>query len=406
MENISHFQSLDELIKALDRERKLIQALFQDRKKLSFRVELAKEMASKREDSLDFMRKFGIIREVDDCVELEDVYLRFFEDVLVVNETINVASVRECIEALNDEIDFYLTEQNPNRKASYLKNVKRLLRNINLDTYRNVIDLSRNINNTYKNEPNFAIKKKKLENLDEKRKSIALLINECEKLIDERQITFFTIAMDVQLNQIVSDLKFRFREVYHNLLELNRTIITYLNLIEQQSRIFQKIQKVKYLRDQLLLETNTDIEALLSVRNPLWMEPRPRYILLPSLSMLRNTDEGVWVLQMVASMKEYMRTRKGLTAPPLTPEEMAEKTQELKVVDIEGVKNAFLASGDHLYHFLMNYTGYNIPMDVESKRELFCQIAVLYSNEVSFTNEYRTEGCYMYAVIVPSGMED
>ena len=228
MENISHFQSLDELIKALDRERKLIQALFQDRKKLSFRVELAKEMASKREDSLDFMRRFGIIREVDDCVELEDVYLKFFEDVLVVNETINVASVRECIEALNDEIDFYLAEQNPNRKASYLKNVKRLLRNINLDTYRNVIDLSRNINNTYKNEPNFAIKKKKLENLDEKRKSIALLINECEKLIDERQITFFTIAMDVQLNQIVSDLKFRFREVYHTLLELNRTIITYL----------------------------------------------------------------------------------------------------------------------------------------------------------------------------------
>ena len=54
----------------------------------------------------------------------------------------------------------------------------------------------------------------------------------------------------------------------------------------------------------------------------------------------------------------------------------------------------------------MNYTGYNIPMNVESKRELFCQIAVLYSNEVSFTNEYRTEGCYMYAVIVPSGMED
>ena len=36
MDNLSHFRSLDELIRALDRERRLLHALFQDRKKLSF----------------------------------------------------------------------------------------------------------------------------------------------------------------------------------------------------------------------------------------------------------------------------------------------------------------------------------------------------------------------------------
>ena len=35
-------------------------------------------------------------------------------------------------------------------------------------TVRNVIDLKRNIDNTYKNEPNYRVKLSKLKNLDEK----------------------------------------------------------------------------------------------------------------------------------------------------------------------------------------------------------------------------------------------
>ena len=56
MDNLSHFHSLEELIRALDRERKLLHALFQDRKKMSFRYELARELASKKDESLEFLR--------------------------------------------------------------------------------------------------------------------------------------------------------------------------------------------------------------------------------------------------------------------------------------------------------------------------------------------------------------
>ena len=95
MEHLSHFRSLDELIRALERERRLIHALFQDRKRLSFRYYLARELASKRDESIDFLRRFGVIRNNADFLELEDVYLRFFEEVLEVNEEISVASVKE-----------------------------------------------------------------------------------------------------------------------------------------------------------------------------------------------------------------------------------------------------------------------------------------------------------------------
>lgn len=402
MEHLSHFRSLDELIRALERERRLIHALFQDRKRLSFRYDLARELASKRDESIDFLRRFGVIRSNADFLELEDVYLRFFEEVLEVNEEISVASVKESIESLNNAIDYYRSESNPGRKYGYLRDVKRMLRNIALTTLRNVIDLKRNIDNTYKNEPTFAVKKKKLVHLDEKRRDIAALINECERLIDVKQSNFFMEeVMDVQLKEIVTDVKLQLREVYHNLLELDRQIINYLNLIEYQNRLLQKVQKLKYLRDQLLLDTNTDVREKLSTRNPIWMEPRPRYSLKVSLSMLRNSEDGLKILHDVANGKVNNRLRKGNLAEALTEDELAEQQQISKMVDVGEVKNAFMASGDNLFHFVMNYSGYRMEIDEEAKLVLFCQIASQYLDELSITDEFCQYGAIEYPLIYP-----
>lgn len=401
MDAASHFHSLEELIRALDRERKLLYALFQDRKRLSFRYNLAKELATKKDESIEFLRRFGIIHENGDFVELEDVYLKFFEEVLEVNEEINVASVKESIGSLNAAIDYYQSEKNATRKWGYLKDVKRILRNIALTTLRNVIDLKRNIDNTYKNEPTFVVKKKKLVHLDEKRKDIAALINECEKVIDEKQATFFLMAMDVELKDTVTDVKLQLKEVYHNLLELDRQIINYLNLIEYQNRLFEKVQKLKYLRDQMLLETNTDIKAKMDARNPVWMEPRPRYTLKVSLSMLRTTDTGLKILQDVAKGKSNDRLRKGNLAEPLTKEELTEQQKVLQTVDVREVKTAFMASGDNLFHFVMNYSGYRKQMADEEKLVLFCQIAAQYHDELVISEEYGQHGNIEFPFIYP-----
>lgn len=401
MDAASHFHSLEELIRALDRERKLLYALFQDRKRLSFRYNLAKELATKKDESLEFLRRFGIIHESGDFVELEDVYLKFFEEVLEVNEEINVASVKESIGSLNAAIDYYQSEKNATRKWGYLKDVKRILRNIALTTLRNVIDLKRNIDNTYKNEPTFVVKKKKLVHLDEKRKDIAALINECEKVIDEKQATFFLMAMDVELKETVTDVKLQLKEVYHNLLELDRQIINYLNLIEYQNRLFEKVQKLKYLRDQMLLETNTDIKAKMDARNPVWMEPRPRYTLKVSLSMLRTTDTGLKILQDVAKGKSNDRLRKGNLAEPLTKEELTEQQKVQQTVDVREVKTAFMASGDNLFHFVMNYSGYRKQMADEEKLVLFCQIAAQYHDELVISEEYGRHGNIEFPFIYP-----
>ena len=200
---MSTFRSIEELVKSLDREKELLKEMFAKRKSLSFRYDYALEMTEYKEERIRYLIDYGVIRDTGDFLEMEDIYLKFFEDVLEVNEEINVSFVQDYLTRLNENIDYYLKENNEQRKYNYQREVKRCLKNIALTTVRNVMDLKRNMDNTYKNEPNYKIKKTKLVRLDEKRNNIALLIRKSEELIDYGQPVFFRVAMDVQMRNVV-----------------------------------------------------------------------------------------------------------------------------------------------------------------------------------------------------------
>ncbi len=183
------FSDIDSLLRVISREKDILRFLFVSRKAPSLRAEQALEhFLSQDSRRLDYLLEHGVIREADGLLVLEDTYLRFFEEVLEVNEEINVLSVKQHIDALNENIELWLTVGSDARKHRYMGEILRILRSIALSTHRNVIDLKRAIDSTYKNERDYAVKRKRLENLDRKRADIALLIKEAEKLFDERQL--------------------------------------------------------------------------------------------------------------------------------------------------------------------------------------------------------------------------
>ena len=96
-----------------------------------------------KKKELNILIDYGIIRDSGNFLEMEDVYLKFFEDVLQVNENINVSFVNDYLGRLNENIDYYLKEDNEQRKYNYHKEVRRCLKNIAMITVRNVIDLKR-----------------------------------------------------------------------------------------------------------------------------------------------------------------------------------------------------------------------------------------------------------------------
>lgn len=396
MDVLAHFRSIEELTKTLLREQRLLSEMFEKRKLMKFPLETAIDLVGGSETRLRKLVDYGVVVESGNTVEIESDYLNFFEEVLNVNEEISVLSVQECINTLKEQIGYFLQETNVNRKARYQDYVRQLLKKTGFRTLKNVVDLKRNMDNAYKQEPNYIIKKKKLQNLDEKSHSIRSMIRECEKLMDKEH-TFFIMANDPHMAKTCSDVRHDFMEAYHALMEIDRQIIIYLNQIDQQNRLYKKIRKLKYLQDQLQIKTDTNLVQVLDERNPLWMESRQYSKIRLSLEMLRENDQVVKLLRRIAEHNGTQKTAR-TEAEPLTEEDLEEHIQPLKEVDAAEVWNAFVASSYNLFDFILRYD-YKEKRTIADYATLFCQLVILHSDECRMTGEYATYQDIEYPII-------
>lgn len=396
MDILTHFRSIEELTKTLSREQGLLSEMFEKRKLMKFPLGIAIDLVGGNEQRLKKLVDYGVIVESGNALEIESDYLNFFEEVLNVNEEISVLSVQECINTLKENIGYFLQETNPNRKAGYQDSVRQLLKKTGFRTLKNVVDLKRNMDNTYKQEPNYVIKKKKLQNLDEKSNSIRTMISECEKLMDNEH-AFFIMANDPHMAKTCSDVKHDFVEAYHALMEIDRQIISYINQIDLQNQLYKKIRKLKYLQDQLLIKTDTNLVKVLEERNPLWMESRQYNKIRLSLEMLRENNQVVKLLRRIAERDGIQKTSR-TEAVPLTEDDLQEHIRQLKEVDSAEVWNAFLASSYNLFDFILKYD-YKVKRSIEEHATLFCQLVILHPDECRITSEYAIYQDIEYPVI-------
>lgn len=396
MEILSHFRTIEELTKTLSREQGLLSEMFEKRKLMKFPLGVALELVGGNEMRLRRLIDYGVLVETGNTVEIESDYLNFFEEVLNVNEEISVLSVQECINTLKEYIGYYLQETNINRKAGYQDSVRQLLKKTGFRTLKNVVDLKRNMDNAYKQEPNYVIKKKKLQNMDEKSHSIRAMIQECEKLIDNEQ-AFFLMANDPHMAKTCSDVKHDFVEAYHALMEIDRQIIIYINQIEHQNQLYKKIRKLKYLQDQLLIKTDTNLLQVLEDNNPVWMESRQYSRIRLSLEMLRENDQATAILRRIAERNGLKKTAR-TEAEPLTYVDLQEHTLRLKEVDPTEVWNAFSASSHNLFDFILRYD-YKAKRSLEDHAALFCQLVILHPDECRTTGRYATYQDIEYPII-------
>ena len=99
------FKSIDELLRVLEREKVLLKEMFHKRTSSSFKYDYALELTEYKEERIKYLIDYGIIRDSGNFLEMEDVYLKFFEDVLQVNENINVSFVNDYLGSLNENIE-------------------------------------------------------------------------------------------------------------------------------------------------------------------------------------------------------------------------------------------------------------------------------------------------------------
>ena len=397
------FRDLRELIRWLGRGQTLIADMFSKRKTIAIRYDDAVETLDGNEQILQYLIRHGGIIQNAESLELDDAYQTFFENVLDINEDINVASVEQYVKTLKLNINSWLATDSDKRKAQFMRAIRHTFRNIDLVTRKNVIDLKRNIDITFKQEPDFKVKKLRLNDFDEKRQQIVSLISETNKIIDQQTI-FFKTAMDVDLMMTVNDVRRGLRETTHGLIAIGAQIIDYLNRIDYQSRIVRKIRQLKYMRDQQMLADSTDIEQVLGTVNDVWMEPRNRYRTFVSLDFLRNEDSAIDILQHVRrrlSKKTIIRSR---LAGKIDDNYLHTATDVQHMFNHRELINSFLAQSADLFTFIWNYP-FHAATTEEERLVLFLQLASQYDRDERFEQQTETVAIdnrtILYPVIYP-----
>lgn len=370
------FGNLKELIRWLDRGQALLADMFSKRKTMAIRYDDAVEVLDGKEDWLRFLISHGVIIKNADTLELDDTYQKFFENVLAINEDINVATVRQYVDSIRLNIESWLAADSDKRKAQIMREIRHTLRSIEQVTHKNVVDLKRNIDVTYKQEPDFKIKRLRLKDFDAKRSQIVTLIDETNKIM-ETQTVFFKTALDADLVMTVNSVRDGLRESMHGLIAIGAQIIDYLNRIDYQSKIVKKVRQLKYMRDQQMLTEGTDITAVLAARDDVWMDSRPRYRTFVSLDFLRNDDAAMDILSKVRSRLSKKTVIRSKLAGPIDERYLRQTADEQRVFNHQEMINAFLAQGTDLFMFVWNYP-FKTQTTNEERLVLFLQLASQY----------------------------
>lgn len=397
---MSMFSNIKELVSALYREEKLLSEMFKRRKSADYKYEYALDIVEDNDNKLQYLIDRSILRQNGNNLEIDDLYLQFFEQVLEANEEVNTSYINDNLEKVKQNIEYYFNEQNEQRKYEYLRIIKNTLRKIGVITLRNVVDLKRNIDNTFKNEPTFKNKKAKLINLDNKRKDITKLIEQTEHLITEDDITFFKTATDEELNRIIVQLKLQLQQCTHNLIEIERQVIDFLNQIQQQSGVVEKLRQIKYLKDQFRLEAETDIKQVISTNNPVIFEPNPSYPLKLSLEHLQTSEEAYASIKKIAQRKKSGVKLNQPIADKISDEYLETQIEEEIQINLEEVKNSFVAGSHNLFDFVMNYNfAKNVSFD--ERVTIYCQLVSQYENVFEITEQYAEKEEIEFAMIYP-----
>ncbi|SHM76136.1 hypothetical protein [Flavobacterium xanthum] len=392
------FNDIKELISALKREEKLISEMFSKRKSINYKYSDALALVDYDENRIDYLIQRSVVRENGGLLELDDQFLEFFEQILDVNEEINLSYIDENIKNIRENIDYFLNENNENKKYSYLRFIKKTFRKMGIITLRSVVDLRRNIENTFKNEANYKNKQLKLENLDTKRKIIENLINHTLKLINEDEITFFNRALDEELNRIIIELKHQLGESSHNLIEIEKQIIDYLNQIKHQGKFLEKLRKLKYLKDHFTIEAETDIKQIIAAKNQVIFETRLSEPLNLSLDFLRENEKAFETIKKIAKNHKNRKQDKPILADRISDEYLESNIESEVMINLEEIRNKFVATSDNLFNFILNYD-FHKEVDFDERVTVFCQIISQYEQELVVEDDFQKTNNIEFAIV-------
>ena len=375
--------SIKDLVNFLYQHKEVIEMLFGNKESINKSEILAREDLN--DEKLEKLVIYEILHESNNIISLDDRIITFIEEFLEIGE-VTTSFINDNIQALHENLKYYRIDSNP----KFLRNIKRSLKKINSTTSREVIKLHKNIDDTYKNQSNYLIKLQELDKYKRKRDDIINLIKESEQIISEAQ-GFFNTIIDAELSSIVLDLRYTLVRNRDYLNEIQAQIIDYINKIQYQAEIYQKIQRLKELKDYEELKYKTNfIDVAISLKALHFHKKVPLKTKL-SLDFL-HSDKGYLLTQKVANKLHLLRTTDRKPAGKLSDGFYETYKEESTSLNIAGLVDKFLKTDNDLFNFVVNY---RFPekigmLSLEKRISLYVGISIDYDVQLSIADEFGT----------------
>ncbi len=383
------YDKIEDLLKELNQNRKLFAALF-DRRMMSVPEESVLELLDGGGERLERLAAYGLLVRTPGQVGLEPHLQGFFEEYMEVDETVHVLYIQEHLDEIRKLAGYYLKDH----QNRYLLRIKKNLREIVRIASLNVKTLRFNMEETYKTESDFQLKRDKLEDIRSQRDALDGVIKAVEGMLSAD--IFFKTAVDEELLQIVHLLKMGLRDTRHNLIEIQQQIVSYLNHIERRAVVVEKVVQLKMLKDKHFLNQRTDFYSLSERTYDLPLAKTEPLRARLSLTALR--DEPT-MGELVLKVRRRLRHRTALAenlAEPLPESALVETTLEERSINLYALKNIFMKRGGDLFSFVMEHQ-FERPLGDAERIGVFCQLASRFESLLRFSDETAVYGDVEYA---------
>jgi hypothetical protein len=393
------FNSIKDLISTLYKEREIIDFLFSKRKN-SVKYDNLLEFVNFEEDKLTSLIEKNILVQFGNTVDLNQDILDFLEKFTDSIEEINYEYTSGLIRILKENIQNWELEKRPNKQNEYLLKIKRNIGNVGKDVLRNVTTLRGSVEDVFATEKVFSIKKNKLQEYDNKRKNLDDLLEQIDAFFRESTWEYFIkMVQDDELNQIILKLDRDIIIARQNLIDITQKILDFINRIRQDTQIFKHIQKIKLLKDQLLLAEKSNLIDVISKDNSLQFQNEIRFSTPLSLDFIQSEDAYNILLRISYKLKKSINIDEK-SSGIIRNEFLNGKDKNHYVVDTNKLKESFLSRGGDLFDFINNYN-FEKELSFEEKVTLFCKLASQFRDDFSISDTYSKIENIEYALITP-----
>lgn len=405
MSKFTPIKDLRFLLNELYKGRDLLNDLFENRNVASFTQELALKSANTDEDTIEQLRKLNIINLNGNYLAINGLYSEFFEEVLDTNEEINVELIQKTIGEIKKNIVYHRETNSQSEKLKYLNKVKVALRRIQRVISKSIEDLNRNINNTFKTEPDYKVKKLKLDDYEQKRKEIVQLMEDTQNLIEKKELIFFKTDTDIELHRIKTDLLLLLQQSAHDLIATETLILDYLNQVESRSYFISKLNQLMYLIEQYEIksEEKSNFIALIAQNQDVIYQPKPSYSLKLSLRQLQE-DEVYLLIQQIVNKEnaDSLPKKQVKSAGKVSQTEQQPEFEENTAINLFELNQNFISNNSlsDLFNFVLLYD-FTRPMPLGERLTIYCQMISFFNNDYVIDERYLNYENIEYAVVYP-----